>query len=355
MTVLHSPSLVHTLHLPTESVAIPPTERPEMLGRFRLLELLGEGGQGAVYRALDTADDKIVALKILRTERAGRPEVLRRFRKEARLLAEANNPNVVNLLEFNDEDSVPYLVLEYVAGKNVDDLLTAQTRLDEPTALEIMTGVARALEGPHERGIIHRDIKPANILLVDPRPLFRTSHAETIEMPDAHHLEGATTVEEVGARTSLRVKLSDFGLARHVVDTQSLAMTAAGSLLGTPHYMAPEQWTGLTTDPRTDVYAMGATLFQLLAGRPPFAAQTRDALLAQHCNEPVPSLRQLNAAVSEGVIRVVEKALAKAPQDRYLDAGAMLRDLTAPPARHAHGAGDPPSSARVQSGRPDHV
>ena len=120
MTVLQSPSLAHTLHLSTEPVAIPPTERPEMLGRFRLLELLGEGGQGAVYRALDTADGTIVALKVLRTERAGRPEVLRRFRKEARLLAEANNPYVVNLLEFNDEDSVPYLVLEYVAGKNVE-------------------------------------------------------------------------------------------------------------------------------------------------------------------------------------------------------------------------------------------
>ncbi len=300
-----------------------------MLGRFRLLELLGEGGQGSVYRAQDTANDSIVALKVLRTERAGRPEVLRRFRKEARLLAEANNPFVVNLLEFNDEDSVPYLVLEFVAGKNVEDLIKAQTRLAEPAALEIMAGVARALAGPHERGIVHRDVKPANILLLDPRPMDGISHAETIEMPDALQAEGAATFEEAGARALFRVKLSDFGLARHVVNTQSLAMTEAGSLLGTPHYMAPEQWTGLATDPRTDVYAMGATLFQMLAGRPPFAAQTRDELLAQHCNEPVPSLRQFNPAVSEGVIRVVEKALAKAPEDRYVDAGAMLRDLDA--------------------------
>ena len=121
---------------------------PETLGRFRLLELLGEGGQGAVYRARDTADGSIVALKVLRTERAGRPEALKRFRKEARLLAEANNPHVVNLLEFNEEDGVPYLVLEFVAGKYLGDLHHDQTRLDEPTALEIMADVARALPAP---------------------------------------------------------------------------------------------------------------------------------------------------------------------------------------------------------------
>jgi serine/threonine protein kinase len=259
-----------------------------MLGRFQLLELLGEGGQGLVYRAQDTADGSIVALKVLRSERAARPEVLRRFRKEARLLAEANNPHVVNLLEFNEEDSVPYLVLEFVAGKTLDDLIKQQTRLDEAAALEIIADVARALIGPHERGIIHRDIKPANILLLDVRPVSRTPLAETMEMPGEHHLEAAPTIQDTAPRASFRVKLSDFGLARHVVDTQSLAMTEAGTLMGTPHYMAPEQWTGLATDPRTDVYAMGATLFHTLAGRPPFAAATRDELLAQHCHEPAP-------------------------------------------------------------------
>ena len=115
----------------------------ETLGRFRLLELLGEGGQGAVYRARDTASGSIVALKVLRIERAARPEALRRFRKEARLLAEANNPHVVNLLEFNEDDRVPYLVLEFVAGRNLGDLITEQTRLDEASALEIMADVAR--------------------------------------------------------------------------------------------------------------------------------------------------------------------------------------------------------------------
>jgi eukaryotic-like serine/threonine-protein kinase len=317
-----------TMVFPYQPVPLPQPGR-ETLGRFRLLELLGEGGQGAVYRAQDTADGSIVALKILRSDRAGRPDVLKRFRKEARLLAEANNPYVVNLLEFNDEDSVPYLVLEFVAGRNLDDLIIKETRLDESTALEIMADVARALAGPHDRGIVHRDVKPANILLPDSEPAPRNLLAETLAITPEPRAGPPPTIQEADPRTSIRVKLSDFGLARHVVDTESLAMTAAGALLGTPHYMAPEQWNGLATDPRTDVYAMGSTLFHMLAGKPPFTAQTRDELLVQHCQEPVPSLVRFNQSVSEGTTRVVEKAMAKRPEDRYPDAAAMLRDLEA--------------------------
>jgi serine/threonine protein kinase/class 3 adenylate cyclase len=306
-----------------------PDRRPETLGRFRLLDLLGEGGQGAVYRAQDTADGSIVALKILRAERAGRPEVLRRFRKEARLMAEANNPYVVNLLEFNEENDVPYLVLEFVAGRNLGDLIAEKTRLDEPGALEIMADVARALAGPHDRGIIHRDIKPANILLLDYRKRDDPALQETAAMPGELHVSQPATVVAAVTHNSVRIKLSDFGLARHVIDSESLAMTAAGALLGTPHYMAPEQWSGLATDPRTDIYAMGATLFEMLTGRPPFTAPTRDELLVQHCQEPVPALGRFNRDVSEGTTRVVEKALSKKPEDRYPDATAMLRDLEA--------------------------
>jgi serine/threonine protein kinase/class 3 adenylate cyclase len=313
----------------TGSVPIVSQGHPESLGRFQLIDLLGEGGQGAVYRARDTADGSIVALKVLRTERAGRPEVLKRFRKEARLMAEANNPQVVNLLEFNEEDGVPYLVLEFVAGKNLQDLIAERGRLDEATALDVMADVARALAGPHDRGIIHRDVKPANILLLDDRTETGAALAETVAMSAVTVSGDPRRNQHSALLPSIRVKLSDFGLARHVIDSQSLAMTEAGALLGTPHYMAPEQWNGLATDPRTDVYAIGATLFHVLAGRPPFTASTRDELLAQHCNEPVPPLRRFHGEVSEGIVRVVEKALAKQPEDRYPDASAMLRDLEA--------------------------
>src|SRR5262249_26932136 len=154
-----------------------------------------------------------------------------------------------------------------------------------------------------ERGIIHRDLKPANILLLEPRlassaPLDQTgefisslepkttsawaSGSAAVSLPPTESGLTSTMVAEAVAaeRAALRIKISDFGLARHVVDTESLALTTAGALLGTPHYMAPEQWTGRAVDPRTDIYAMGATLFHLLVGRPPFVAPTRDALCA---------------------------------------------------------------------------
>ena len=294
--------------------------------------LLGEGGQGAVYRAQDTASGSIVALKVLRTERAGRPEALKRFRKEARLLAEANNPHVVNLLEFNEDDRLPYLVLEFVAGRTLGDLITEQTRLDEPSALEIMADVARALAGPHERGIVHRDVKPANILLPDSgttRP--RDGRVSATIAMDGEPVDGLPPTiavspgpavvprQAVGLRAgSARRRLAVAG------DDRGRAHCS-----GTPHYMAPEQWNGLASDARTDVYAMGATLFQMLAGRPPFVGETRDELLTQHCQEPVPPLGRFNPAVSEGTMTVVARAMAKRPEDRYPDAGAMLRDLEA--------------------------
>jgi serine/threonine protein kinase/class 3 adenylate cyclase len=317
------------------------------LGRYLLLDVLGEGGQGVVHRAEDSSNGSIVAIKILRTDRVDNPEVLRRFRKEARLMAEANNPYVVNLLEFNEDDGIPYMVLEFVAGDTLGRLLRDETRLGEKEALSFMAPVARGLMEAHERGIVHRDIKPSNILLLEPRRSASLALPETEAFNlnlDLDHkpsqddfpsdsqavLLSTTAAEPVDTEIAgPRVKITDFGLARHVVDTESLALTAAGALLGTPHYMAPEQWTGRAVDPRTDVYAMGATLFHLLAGRPPFVAETRDDICKQHCNNPPPSVRALVPGVSEGVERLVERALAKRPEDRYFDAGAMLRDIEA--------------------------
>jgi serine/threonine protein kinase/class 3 adenylate cyclase len=281
------------------------------LGRFRLLEQIGQGSQGVVYRAEDTADGSIVAIKVLRPEWASRREVLRRFRKEARILAEVNNPNVVNLLEYNEDAGVAYLVLELVTGRSLHELLARGKLLDEPLALAIASDVARGLREAHKRGIVHRDVKPGNILLLDPAPA-----------PPVAATQGGSVL-----RTHLRVKLSDFGLARHLVESESLALTEPGALLGTPQYMAPEQCTGRMVDPRTDVYALGATLFHMLASRPPFVAESRDQLYELHCHEPPPPIEKYNPAASPGVGQVVARALAKAPEDRYADAGAMLRDL----------------------------
>ena len=167
---------------------------------------------------------------------------MRRFRKEARLLGEVNNPYVTNLLEVNEDDGIHFLVLELVTGRSLGQVLEARGVLDEHEALTILADVARALVDAHERGIVHRDVKPDNILLAD------------------------------GDGGRYRVKLSDFGLARHVEETESLRMTIDRAVVGTPQYMAPEQGRGGTIDPRTDVYAMGVTLFRMLAGQVPFSA-----------------------------------------------------------------------------------
>jgi serine/threonine protein kinase/class 3 adenylate cyclase len=314
-----------------------------LLGRYRLLEKIGEGGQGVVHRALDPSNGTIVAVKILRRDKVSDPHGLRRFRKEARLMAEANNPYVVNLLEFNEADGIPYMVLEFVAGDSLSQLLRDRTRLGEQEALLFMAAAARGLMEAHERGIVHRDIKPSNILLIEPRRSadFTLAPAESVRHLAHEHARalpldpGAAHQLTAGAEpidrevSSTLVKITDFGLARYVVDSESLALTAAGALLGTPHYMAPEQWTGRAVDPRTDVYAMGATLFHLLAGRPPFLADTREEMSVQHCNEAPPRLHGLAPGVSDGAQRVVDRALSKQPADRYGDAGAMLRDIEA--------------------------
>jgi len=282
------------------SIVVDPLAHRTHLGRFRLVEKLGEGGMGTVYRAEDPLDARHVAIKVIRPDRAENPATLRRFHKEARLLAEVNNPFVTNLLEVNEDDGLHYLVLEFVAGKNLGQLLDERTRLSEAESLAIIADVARALADAHERGIVHRDIKPDNILLAEPSG-------------------------EPGALG--RVKLSDFGLARHIVETQSLDLTQPGSVLGTPHYMAPEQCKGQAVDARADVYALGATMYRMLAGRPPFVADTILAVLEQHRSENLPALQGFNAIVSDGVSRLVEQMLAKDPDARPANAVMVLHEL----------------------------
>jgi eukaryotic-like serine/threonine-protein kinase len=294
------------------------------LGRFRLLEKLGQGGMGAVYRAEDPADGRTVAVKVLRPDWTTNPEALRRFHKEARLLAEVNNPFVTNLLEVNEDEGVHYLVLEFVAGRSLGGVLAEKQRLDEPTAVAIVADVARALVPAHEHGIVHRDVKPDNILLVREACLAPNAADSSVE----HTLRSPLTPSRDGApSTAPRVKLSDFGLARHVVESESLNVTQTGAILGTPLYMAPEQASGGTVDARTDVYALGATLFRLLTGRPPFEGDNPLFVIAKHCNDPPPSVKSLNPEASEAVGQVVEKCLAKSPDARYPDAAALLRDL----------------------------
>jgi serine/threonine protein kinase/class 3 adenylate cyclase len=283
-----------------------PREVPEKLGRFRVLERIGAGGMGQVFKGEDTAHGSIVAIKVLASELAHHPESLKRFHKEARLLAELQSPFIANLIEIGEEQGLLYLAIEYVQGCNLTEFMRTSGPLDEPAALEIMCDVVRGLATAHERHIVHRDIKPENILMVA--------------------AGGRPPAEQSAAAP--RVKLTDFGLARHVVESESLNLTKTGAILGTPLYMAPEQCSGRgTVDERTDVYACGATLYFLLAGRPPFIADTALGLIAMHCNEAPAPIESHNAAVSPGLSQVIQKTLSKNPDARYANANELLHDL----------------------------
>ncbi len=203
----------------------------------------------------------------------------------------------------NEDDGIHYLAVEFVAGQSVAKRLETGRPLEEPFALAILADVCRALVDAHARGIIHRDIKPDNILLMGKDDPADTLGNEPI------------------------AKLSDFGLARHVVETEALHVTRTGTVVGTPLYISPEQCYGADLDPRSDVYALGATLFHLLAGRPPFLGDSPLALINHHCNTPPPVLKTLNPAVSDGTCRIVEKALNKRPVHRHANAGELLGDI----------------------------
>jgi serine/threonine protein kinase/class 3 adenylate cyclase len=271
---------------------------PPQLGRFRLTDKIGEGGMGVVYRAEDTINGSVVAIKVLNAALAANPRALRRFEKEARMLAFVRSPNVANLLEVNEDAGIHYLAMEFVAGRTLSALLAERGKLDESSALSMIADVCRALAEAHRRGVVHRDIKPDNILLAeDPA-------------------SGATVV-----------KLTDFGLARQVEQSESLDLTRE-NVVGTPLYMAPEQGLGGgQIDARTDVYALGATLFHLLAGEPPFLGESPAAVLRMHANDPLPSIQRLNPAISDGASRLIERAMSKQPTERFADANTMLAEI----------------------------
>ncbi len=284
----------------------------DRLGRFEIEAKLGEGGMGAVFRAADLSSGQPVAIKVLSQQAMLRGNAVQRFQKEARLLASVNNPYVTNLIEVNDEGGQPYLVLEYVDGIDVGRLLEhrgatrGERTVPEHAALSIAADVARALVDAHRHEIVHRDIKPDNIMLVDAR--LGDDQADDL--------------------STLRAKLTDFGIARHVDQSQSLALTVAGGMIGTPVYMAPEQCRGGgDAGPPADVYALGITLFEMLTGRTPFIADDPMKLVGMHCFEPAPLVRRINPLVSEAAERLIDKCLQKHPSDRYADATHLLREL----------------------------
>jgi serine/threonine protein kinase len=269
------------------------------VGRFRLERLLGEGGMGSVYRAVDAASGQVVALKLLKPELLADEGVQYRFRKEARVLAAVQSPYVANLVEAELNDELGYIALEFVDGRDLATLLREHARpLDESLALAIVADLCRALIEPHRHGIVHRDIKPQNVLVVG-------ALAEPRE---------------------LSVKLCDFGIASARLSAETAGMTQDGRLWGTPQYMSPEQCSSSPVSPASDVYALGLVLYELLAGRPAFEGDEVLPLLRRQMYEPPKDLRE-SASVSDGTAALVARALEKAPDRRCADAGELLAQI----------------------------
>ncbi|MER6146242.1 protein kinase [Streptomyces sparsogenes] len=263
-------------------------------GRYVVREQLGQGGMAAVYRAHDTGLDRVVAVKVMHGELGRDPSFRQRFRREAQLAAKLAHPNVVAVHDIGEEpdpggagEPMPYLVMEFVGGQSLRERVErGPVGVDE--ALRITGDVLSGLEASHALGIVHRDIKPANVMLT----------------PDG------------------RVKVMDFGIARAVQSAES-ALTGTGTVLGSAPYMAPEQATGGEVDGRTDLYAVGVMLYQLLSGRLPFEDDSVPTLLFKHVYAEPPALAEAGVHVPPAVQELVTRALAKTPGERYADAGAM--------------------------------
>lgn len=290
------------------------SDLPDLGNRYVPLRKLGEGGMGAVYLCEDLEATQRVAVKVLPSEAVADKSAIQRFRKEARLLAEVRHPHVANLIDAGNCGSTCFLVMELVEGTDLKQLVQALGALPVRAALRITHDIASALGVAHARGIVHRDLKPANILL--------SAIAAEGESP-ADAVRSAVAGGQVPT-----ARLTDFGLARHIDQGASLDLTKTGALLGTPYYISPEQCTdrgGIT--PAADIYSLGATLFELLAGRPPFKADDPVKLISMHCFEQAPDLRRLNPDVSDGIADLVAKCLQKNPADRYADAEHLRADL----------------------------
>ena len=271
--------------------------QPPKLGIYLLQRLVGKGGMGSVYLAVDPTLKRQVALKVLAPELAADPECVARFHREATSLARIRHPNLVHIYAVGQDASRHFIAMEYLKGQSVADILRERGPLPVPSALRILGQVLAALDKVHAAGIVHRDLKPANIMIDEDQ----------------------------------RAILTDFGLAKPRHDR---SVTADNTLVGTPEYMAPELAEGQDADFRTDIYALGIILFELLTGRVPYHGSSAFATLRQHLEKPVPSARALVPSVPPQLDAAIARAAAKRPADRYPTVRALAAELVAVTSTH---------------------
>lgn len=259
-------------------------------GRYEVIERVGGGGMALVYKAQDLLLNRNVAIKVLRQQFVHDEEFIRRFRREAQSAASLSHPNVVSIYDVGQEDEVHYIVMEYVEGKNLNEIIKERAPLQVDEAVRIASQIADALDHAHHNQIIHRDIKPHNILI---------------------------------GRNG-RVKVTDFGIARAVTST---TITQTGSVVGSVHYFSPEHAKGIVTGEKSDLYSLGIVLYQMLTGQLPFLGESPISVALKHLQEEFDEPRKFNPLIPQSVENVILKSMRKNPQERYQSAKEMQTDL----------------------------
>ena len=262
-------------------------------GRYAVLERVGGGGMAEVYRARDDLLGREVAIKVLHEHFSKDRSFVERFRREAQSAANLNHPNVVSLYDYGADDDTYFIVMEYIDGRSLADIISAEGPLLPERAAEIASDVAEALDRAHSGGLVHRDVKPSNIMITD----------------------------------SGQTKVTDFGIARALGGNGEQTMTQTGMVIGTASYLSPEQAQGNPVDGRSDVYALGVVLYEMLTGDPPFSGETPLAIAYKHVRENPDPPSTRNRDVPQALDSVTMKALAKNPDNRYSSATEMHDDL----------------------------
>jgi serine/threonine-protein kinase len=317
---LRPPSPDHTQRIVKAPETIPTLaaaeKLPARMGPYEIRGIIGTGGMGVVYQGWDERLSRSVAVKTLKPELAKEPAFCERFVREARAVASLSHPNVTQIYYIGEEEGRPFFAMEFLEGKPLDALLREEGKLPPSRAAELIRQAAQGLKAAAARGVIHRDIKPSNLVL---------------------------TKEGV-------LKVTDFGLAKMVVADSGLTLT--GEVLGSPNYLAPEQASGAAADLRSDIYSLGATLYELLTGRPPFDGPTPVSIILKHVREPLRSPRHYSPELPVPLVTLTQRMLAKRPEDRPKDYDSLLREmdrLLAPVSASPEGRTALPAGSRVES------
>ncbi|MGJ3767537.1 Stk1 family PASTA domain-containing Ser/Thr kinase [Limosilactobacillus mucosae] len=262
----------------------------ELNHRYKIIESLGEGGMANVYLAHDLVLDRDVSVKLLRLDLRDDPSTKRRFEREAMAATQLNDPHIVGVYDVGEEHGIQYMVMEYVKGTDLKNYIHDHYPIPLPQVIDIMEQVLSAVQTAHANGIIHRDLKPQNILIDENK----------------------------------NIKITDFGIA---MAASQNSMTQTNSLLGSVHYLSPEQARGSIATPQSDIYSLGIILFELLTGQVPFEGETAVSIALKHFRDEIPSVRKFNPQIPQPLENVVYRATAKHPCDRYQDVAAMAADL----------------------------